>query len=169
MAVLTELELRQIYESIVKPFGHPDPLGYMVRAYLTSGCDPDYIGDDDKQGFMPVSMKQVKEVLGQTTDIASAQGNIMTTLTMDRILYDLHGSIENMILAFHFGEENLPAPTSEMKSFLNEVTENRSNMENIVNPPRATVEDVFKMLEYSMTNVETNGTVTSILKKILNN
>lgn len=167
MPLLSGPELRQIYEVLVKPMAHPDPIGYMTRAILTSGGDPDYFGHDNKLGFMPVSMEQVVKVLGQTTDISSLQGNILTTLTMDKLLYEQFMSIDSMIIAFHFGEEMVDSPTGEATAFINDVNAGRSDMTVVINPPRATVKDVVQMLSETLTGEKGDGNIATVIKEIL--
>lgn len=148
--ILGPQELREVYEGLVLPFGHPDPIGYMTRAYLLSGGDSDYFGGDGKVGFMPVEPERAMTMIG-VQDVASLQNNVATTVTMDMMYFDTYRDIDSMIVAFHFGEQAVDeatgAYTGNIKTFLEEIDNARGMMRDIVSPPRATLNDVLKMLK----------------------
>lgn len=148
--ILGPQELREVYEGLVLPFGHPDPIGYMTRAYLLSGGDSDYFGGDGKVGFMPVEPERAMTMIG-VQDVASLQNNVATTVTMDMMYFDTYRDIDSMIVAFHFGEQAVDEATGtysgNIKAFLEEIDNARGMMRDIVSPPRATLNDVLKMLK----------------------
>lgn len=155
--ILTAQELREVYEGLVLPFGHPDPIGYMTRAYLLSGGDTDYFGGDGKVGFMPVEPERAAVMIG-VQDVASLQNNVAATVTMDMMYFQMYQDIDNMIVAFHFGEQAVDEVTGtytgDIKSFLEEIDDARGIMREIVSPRRATVNDVLVMLRDYMTKKE---------------
>lgn len=147
--ILSPQELKEVYQGLVLQMGHPDPIGYMTRAFLSSGGDTEYFGTDGKMGFMPVEPERVANMVGNV-DITSIQGNVAATVTMDMMYFDVYQTIEDMIVAFHYGEEAISIDgeyTGEIKKFLDEVDENRSVMRDVVSPPRATVKDVMRMIQ----------------------
>lgn len=148
--ILTAQELREVYEGLVLPFGHPDPIGYMTRAYLLSGGDSDYFGGDGKIGFMPVEPERAATMIG-VQDVASLQNNVAATVMMDMMYFNMYRDIDNMIVAFHFGEEAVDEVTGtytgNIRAFLDEVDNGRGVMREIVSPPRATLNDVLRMLK----------------------
>jgi len=147
--ILETNELTQLYEAVIKPFGHPDPSGFMTRALLLSEGDPDYVGLDGKRGFMPVDAGLALEMTG-ATEIQSLQANLVATLTMDRMFFELTGDIDDMIIVFHYGVETLETGTpSGAISFLKEVNDARGDMINLMYPPMATMDDVIKAMSPS--------------------
>ena len=70
----------------------------------------------------------------------------------------MYRDIDNMIVAFHFGEQAVDEVTGtytgDIKSFLEEIDEARGMMREIVSPRRATVNDVLVMLRDYMTKKE---------------
>ena len=146
--ILSPQELKQVYEGLVLQMGHPDPIGYMTRAFLSSGGDTEYFGTDGKMGFMPVEPERVANMVGNV-DISSLQGNVVATLTMDMMYFEAYQTITDMIVAFHYGEQAISDDgnyTGEIKRFLDEIDEGRGTMRDIVSPPRATVRDVMLMI-----------------------
>lgn len=153
--ILSSQELKEVYQALVLPMGHPDPIGYMTRAFLVSGGDTDYFGTDGKMGFMPVEPERVTTMVGNV-DVASLQGNVVATITMDMMYFEMYQTIEDMIVAFHFGEDSVSVDgnyTGEIKQFLDQVDAGRSNMRDIVSPPKATVKDVMKMIQDQFSGV----------------
>ena len=147
MTDLTPKELLQLYESVIKPFGHPDPLGYLTRALLESDGNPDYVDVEGKRGFMPVLPEVALEMTG-ATEVQSLQGNVVATLTMDRMLFDKYRTVDSMMIAFQYGEDSLgDTPTKHQKEFINEVNESRGYTQQLVYPPLATVSDVIDALD----------------------
>lgn len=143
---LTIEELKSIYDTIIVPFGHPDPIGYVVRAVLTSDADPDYFGLDGKIGFMPVTPEYAKEIIGDP-NITGLQNNIMNTIMMDLFFFDKYASVDSMIVAFHFGEDEVQdVLSSTVNRFLKDVDDSRLEMIELLKPPRATVHDVMSMI-----------------------
>lgn len=151
--ILTSKQLRELYEAVVKPFGHPDPLGYMTRALLESGGDPDYIDVSGKRGFMPVFPEVALEMTG-ATEIQSLESNVVATLTIDRMNFEDFRGIDNMIIAFHYGGEAVDSPrTSQQKEFINDVNESREDVNTLMYPPHAKVADVIKVLDTSKIDI----------------
>lgn len=163
---LTVSELQEIYESVIKPFGHPDPVGYMVRALLTSDGDADYVGLDGKRGFMPVDSKRAFDMVG-SQEVQSLQGNLVTTLAMDRMLYTQEqGSIDKMVVAFHWGYASEEA-TKEQLEFLNEIQQERGDMYSLLFPRNATVKDVVEMIDSGLVNDKLNQVNKSFVERLL--
>lgn len=153
--ILSPQELKEVYQGLVLQMGHPDPIGYMTRAFLSSGGDTEYFGTDGKMGFMPVEPERVVNMVGNV-DISSLQGNVVATLTMDMMYFEAYQTITDMIVAFHYGEQAISDDgnyTGEIKKFLDEVDGARSAMRDIVAPPRATVRDVMNMMKAQLTGM----------------
>lgn len=159
--ILPTEQLVQVYEGVIKPFGHPDPLGFMTRSLLMSEGNPDFIDVEGKQGFMPALPEVALEMTG-ATEIQSLQGNLIATLTMDRMFFDKYRSINDMMIAFHFGEDAaLNERSGKQMSLINDVNEAREDTQDLMYPPMATVNDVIKVLDQSrvdrrLTTKETN-------------
>ena len=85
--ILTDDELRGLYEAVIRGSGHPDPIGYMASIILTSEGDPDYIGADGKMGLMPVTPDYAASLVG-ATEVLSIQANVIATLAMDMLLFE---------------------------------------------------------------------------------
>jgi len=166
---LTERELLELYEAVVKPFEHPDPLGYMVRALLVSEGDPDFIDGDGDRGFMPVNPSRATETTG-VQEVQSLQNNVIATLSLDRILYENYQSIDDMIIAFHFGDEAVAEEyTGEQKAFLDAVNDGRPEVEDLLYPPLATVEDVIKLLSESESKKKMTKSRKDFFRKLIKN
>lgn len=165
---MTSRELRVLYESIVKPFGHPDPMGYMTRALIMTEGDPDYIGMDGKRGFMPVDPSRALEEVG-VSDVQSLQGNVIATLTMDRMLFESYRTINDMIIAFHFdmGDEETWESQPKYKSFIKDIDDSRDDARLMVYPPRATVKDVIKLVSDSETDKRLDTTELNFFKRLM--
>lgn len=155
---LSDEELRVLYQGTVKPFQHPDPLGYMTRALILSEGDPDFVDGDDR-GFLPIRPQQVTD-LG-VAEVQSLENNVIATLTLDRLNFDKYGTVDNMVLATHFPDEpllegdtlNESSRTSEQNQFLNDIEDARVDVLNILEPRLATVEDVIKVLSDNRDNM----------------
>lgn len=144
---LTPKQLLEIYEGVIKPFGHPDPLGYVSRALLESEGDPDFVDVEGKRGFMPVLPEVALEMTG-ATEVQSLQGNIVATLTMDRMLFDKYRSVDAMMVAFHFGESELRDEfTKKQKDLIELVNDSRTYTQQLMYPPIAKVKDVIEILD----------------------
>lgn len=146
--IVSDTELRGIYEQVVMQMGHPDPIGYVTRAIMQSGGESQYIGGDGKMGFMPIEPERAKEMVG-STNMLDLYMNVMTTVTIDMMYFSQYNDIEDMIIAFHWGEEavtDTDVRTKEQKQFLKDLEEGRQEIARIVSPPRATVEDVMRMI-----------------------
>lgn len=147
--ILTTRELVQIYEGVIKPFGHPDPLGFMTRVLIESEGDPDYIDAEGKRGFMPVLPEVALELTG-ATEVQSLQSNLIATLSIDRINFDKFKGVDTMIIAFHFGDDAADRPrTSEQNALINDINESRQEVQELMYPPFATYKDVIKVLDPS--------------------
>lgn len=146
---LTGQQLKGLYQALVLPMGHPDPIGYMTRAFLLTGGDPDYVGGDGKIGFMPVEPQRAIEMTGNS-DVTTLENNIATTIIMDLMYYQQYRTVDDMVIAFHFGEEAISVDgsyTGAFREFLDSVEELRPVVKDIIDPPRATLKDVIKMLK----------------------
>lgn len=143
--ILSVDELRGVYESAVRASGHPDPIGYMARAILDSGGDPDYIGVDGKVGFMPVHPDYAAKLVG-ATEVQSLQGNIIATLAMDIILFQQTQDLRMSMILFHDGQDATQQASDETQDILDELDDARQHMHDTLFPRLATVEDVIKLL-----------------------
>lgn len=146
--IVSDTELRGIYEQVVMAMGHPDPIGYITRAIMRSGGESEYIGGDGKMGFMPIEPERAQEMVG-SENMLDLYMNVMTTVTIDMMYFSQYNDIEDMIIAFHWGEEAVTETdgrTKEQKQFLKDLEEGRKEIAKIVSPPRATVEDVMRMI-----------------------
>lgn len=147
--ILSTNQLVELYEGLVKPFGHPDPLGYMTRALLTSEGDPDFIDVAGKRGFLPVLPELALEMTG-VTEVQSLQSNIITTLTMDRMWFDQFRNIDKMIVASQFGPDEVNDELSkDQKVFVDSIDDARADTYQLMYPPMATVKDVIEVLNLS--------------------
>lgn len=147
--ILSGQQLRDVYEALVLPMGHPDPIGYMTRAFFFSGGDPDYYGGDGKVGFMPIEPERATELTGNG-EVATLQNNVSTTVVIDLMYFQQYGTVNDMMVAFHFGEDMISPDgnyTGELGEFIETVNELRLSMKDIVSPRRATLKDVIKMLK----------------------
>lgn len=138
--ILDSLELRELYEGVIKPFEHPDPIGFVTRALLMSEGDDQYIGEDGRFGFMPMTSEQGREV--GVNDVFSLENNVTAALAYDRVKHDELGNINDMIKTFHFPDDEL----SKNESFIDEVDESRSDTYSIMYPRFATRKDVIELL-----------------------
>lgn len=164
---LTQDEMIEIYESLVKPFQHPDPMGYMTRALLLSNGDPDFVNLKGELGFMPVSPKRAFEMTG-AKEVQSLQNNVIATLSMDKILFEEYeGDLERMIVSFHW-EDSSGNFSSEQSDFLEEVNSERNDMKDLLYPRLATVKDVIELLEDNMVDTRLNSSKKSFFEKLLN-
>lgn len=164
--ILDTKELQMLYQSVVKPFGHPDPVGFMVRAIMGSGGDPDYLDVDGAMGFMPMYPAVAQEMVGNA-NIASLQGNVTTALAMDQMFFQKYLSVDDMITAFEFGPEYIGTDTAEVMKFIDEVNDSRPGMLEILEPPNATVADVISIMESSLEPAPASTSTTSFVKSIL--
>lgn len=145
--IVSDTDLRAVYEQIVRPMGHPDPIGYIVRAIMVSGGETEYHSGDGKMGFMPIEPERAQEMVG-TSNMLELPANVMTTVTIDMMYFDQYNDLDDMVVAFHFGEEavNDGNYSKEAKQFLKEMEESRQVIQEIVSPRRATVEDVIRLM-----------------------
>ena len=169
--ILSSQELKQLYRGFLSQFGHPDPLGYIARALLESEGNPAYYGVDGKAGFLPVLPQRAAEMTG-SSDVSTLQGNVTATITMDLMFMEQYRNVEDMIVAFHFGEEAVSPGeedyTGRAKSFLASVALLRPEVASIVDPPRATVNDVMKAIRDSLDgSVKTSKITKDVVNKIL--
>lgn len=145
--IVSDADLRGIYEQFVRPMGHPDPIGYVTRAIMCSAGETEYVGGDGKMGFMPIEPARAQEMVG-TTNMLDLPSNVMTTVTIDMMYFDQYNSLDDMVIAFHFGEEDisLAGYSKEQKRFLKDLEQARVEIGKLVSPPRATVEDVMRLM-----------------------
>jgi len=141
--ILDSLQLREIYEGFIKPFGHPDPIGFVTRALLLSEGDDEYIGDGGKFGFMPMTIEQATEV--GVTDVFGLQTNVTAALAIDRVNYENLGNSNDMIVAFHYPNDDI----TEHKEFIDQIDESRADTHRIMYPRLATRKDVIELLTES--------------------
>ena len=149
--ILSTEELRHVFEGTLKPFGHPDPTGFMARVLMTSGGDPDYISPEGDVGFMPVDPQVAADVTGNG-EVSTLQGNLAATIAIDLKLYDQYQNISAMIIAFHFGAESvsLSGPDGygeEEAEFLELIQTSRQEAVDLIYPRLATVEDVVDLIK----------------------
>jgi len=166
--ILTERELRAVYEAIVKPFGHPDPIGYMTRALLMSGGDTEYYDVDGKIGFMPIDPAVALETLG-VQDVSTLEGNLGATLTLDQMYFAEYGSVSDMVVAFHFGRDAVDVELDDdAMDLLNAIEEARPDVREIISPPRAKVQDVIRIIYNQLSREPTpKKSVLNLVTKIL--
>lgn len=144
--ILGAKELLNIYEGVIKPFGHPDPLGFVTRALLKSDGDPDYIAVDGSRGFLPIQPELTLEMTG-ATEVQSLQGNLIAALTIDRMFFDQFKSVDRMIVATHYGENAVEdEPRGKQKKFIDQINDSREDTRLLMYPPMATVSDVIGVL-----------------------
>jgi len=126
-------ELVDVYKAIIEPSGHIDPIGYLSRAYLLSGGDINYHDDEGRIGFYPVKPDDADRVVG-SKDVASLQGNIISTLRMEMVLIDELGYADAI---------------SEMtyNKSLDGIDDIKKLLEDIIFPRKAKVEDIISLLE----------------------
>lgn len=150
--ILTDDELRELYVGLVKPFQHPDPLGFMTRALLLSEGDPDFVDGKDR-GFMPLNGTYIIDTTG-VPETQSLENNITGALAIDRLNFDQYKDVDLMVIASHeegvFDPNNL---TSEQNTFLSEIQDSREDVLRILEPPLATIDDVVKLLTATRDNV----------------
>lgn len=150
--IISDADLRGIYDQFVRPMGHPDPVGYVTRAIMCSAGETEYMGGDGKMGFMPIEPARAQEMVG-TTNMLDLASNVMTTVTIDMMYFDQYNDLDDMVIAFHFGEEDvgLGERTKEQRQFLKDLEEARPQIASIVSPRRATVEDVMRLMRNELT------------------
>ena len=144
---LTIEQLRQLYQTAVKPTGHPDPVGFMARILLTSEGDPDYLDIEGRQGLIPLHPDVAMESVG-SIDVQSVEGNVATALALDVRHMQAFGNIEDMIIATHDGPD-AKTPSPETKAMLDDLDDARLETHALLFPPLATVEDVIRLLKDS--------------------
>ena len=166
MAELTTDELRNVFEVLVKPIGHPDPVGFMARALLTSEGDPDYIDVNGKQGFIPLDPNRVALELG-ATDVQSLEGNVMTALALDMKYFQQFNNLNKMITGTHQDFETAENPTAETRLLLDELADAKVEVNELLFPPLATVEDVIDVLRASVNDTPSKNRL-KFFKEILN-
>ena len=166
MAELTAEELRDVFEVMVKPIGHPDPVGFMARALLTSDGDPDFIDINGKQGFIPLHPDRVVSELG-ATDVQSLEGNVMTALALDIKYFEQFKDINKMITGTHQDFETAESPTAETRVILDELADARTETNEFMFPRLATVEDVINALRASVSDKPSKNRL-NFFKEILN-
>lgn len=143
---LTDEQLRELYFGLIKPFQHPDPLGFMTRALLLSEGDPDFV-DGENRGFLPLVSGYAVEQTG-VPEIQSLDNNVIAALSLDRIHFDQYQNVDDMVIATHYEGEVTPGVyTKEQTEFLNAIEDTRAELVDILEPPLATVEDVIKLIK----------------------
>lgn len=151
---LEQEELLQLYEALILPFGHPDPLGFVTRAALLSELDPNFV-DGQERGFLPIRTDIAAEMTG-ATEVQTLQNNVITALTIDRMNFDKYQTVDDMVIATHF-PDLIPDPnnrTSAQTALLNAIADERNDVYEIMYPPFATVKDVVKLLKANQNNID---------------
>jgi len=164
---LTNAQLKLLYQSVIKQLAHPDPVGYIARALLETGGDPMYYGADDRVGFMPIDPWVAVEQTG-ISNMTDLNDNVMATVMVDKINFKKYGSIDSMIRAFQFGENEANNDQSvKINAFIKSVNDTRSSVLEIVEPRMATLKDVITILEQSIKSSEPKPIVTRFVKQVL--
>ena len=144
--ILDDEQLRQLYVGIIKPFQHPDPVGFVTRAILLSGGDSGF-WEDGFVGFMPVRPGDAAREVG-ASEVVTLSSNVSATLAMDRLNFDTYQTIDDMVLALHFPDDfEQGKRTKEQTELLEEIENSREDTLFILEPPLATVDDVIKLLK----------------------
>ena len=151
---LEQEELLQLYEALILPFGHPDPLGFVTRAAILSQLDPNFV-EGQERGFLPIRPDIASEMTG-ATEVQSLQANVIAALTIDRMNFDKYQTVDDMVIATHF-PDTVPDPmnrTSAQSALLNAIDSERNDVYEIMYPPFAKVEDVVKLLKANQNNMD---------------
>lgn len=163
MALLTNDDLRDIYESMVQPSGHQNPMQFMARILLNSGADPDYVGADGKVGLMPVLPSVATSMVG-APEAATLAGNLSATLAMDQLIFQNVTSEEMAYIKFELGVE-ASGHTRETKEEWKALPELTIQLRDKLYPPLATVEQVIRILTKRPDKV--SKTRTAFYKKLI--
>ena len=144
--ILTDDQLIELYQGVIKPFQHPDPIGFVTRALLLSEGDPDF-AEGNVRGFLPLDPAIASEQVG-ATEVQTLQSNVSAALAIDRLNFEEYRNIDDMVLATHFPEDDINGRdrTSAQRQFLSDIDEQRKGVLEILQPRLATVEDVIKMI-----------------------
>ena len=151
---LEQAQLLELYEALVLPFGHPDPMGFMTRAALLSELDPNFV-DGQERGFLPIRADIALEMTG-ATEIQSLESNVIAALSMDRLNFEKYQTVDDMVIATHF-PDTPPDPnnrTSAQTTLLNAIANERNDVVELIYPPLATVKDVVKLLKENKDNID---------------
>lgn len=159
-------QLRDLYGAMIRPIGHPDPIGFVARALLLTDGDPDYIDINDKQGFIPLDPDRVMQELG-AMDVQSLEGNVSAALAMDIQNLERFGTMEDAIVATHDGAESVGSPSEETRQMLDDLPEAREEVHALLFPRLATVDDVVKLLRASETEAPSK-TRMKFFKELVN-
>ena len=141
MELSTE-QLKQLFEGVIRPEAHPDPLGLMARILLTSEGNPDYVDLEGRVGLLPVHPDRAMEVVG-SIDAQTIEGNIASVMAMDILFFDQYGSIQRMIEETHGG------PNEETRAIWDAYEEMKREVSDLLYPRLATVDDVINILKQS--------------------
>lgn len=165
--ILSQQELLELYEAVVKPFGHPDPMGFMTRAILLSGGDPHFV-EGIKRGFMPVNPNTAFELVG-ATEVQSLEGNVIASLAIDRINFDKFQNVDDMVISFHFENDVIDTlnRTPKQQTLLNDIEESRNDVNQLIYPPLATVDDVIKVLTANQESADISKDQKDFFKLLL--
>ena len=159
-------QLRDVYDAMIRPIGHPDPIGFIARGLLLTEGDPDYIDINGKQGFIPIDPGQAMQELG-SMDVQSLEGNISTAMAMDIQNLERLGSLEEAIIATHDGADANGVASEETRQMLADLPEAREEVHLLLFPRLATVEDVIGLLRASETS-KPSKTRMSFFKELVN-
>lgn len=151
---LNDEQIRQLYEGLIKPFQHPDPIGYLARALLLSEGDSDF-AEDGFVGFVPVRPGDALQQVG-AQEVQSLQSNVTATLAMDRLNFDTYQNLDDMVLAMHFPDDVIDSEnrTKDQRELLEAIDEAREDIAEIIDPPLATVDDIIRILQDNRDNVK---------------
>jgi hypothetical protein len=141
-------QIKEIYQALIKPFGHPDPIGFMCRAKMYSDWDSDFVDIySGKRGFMPMTDMFVQAILGQPTgDLTDLQINLQTALMVDMMLYSQVNSVPAMNYVFDTQDEAGFYNQASSDALNIEIDKLRPNVKRICDPPIATVSDIAKFV-----------------------
>lgn len=163
---LTQEELIELNEALIKPFGHPDPLGYVARVLATSGGDPDYVDLRGKMGFMPVKSQRAMDMTGAQS-VVGLEDNVIATLTMDRMLItQYNGDVDRAMIDFHF-ENSVNPYTVEQEGFIEGINQARLEVKKLLYPRLATVKDVIEALDQSTISEKLDNKTKKFIEKLM--
>lgn len=145
--ILTDEQLRTLYQGVIKPFQHPDPIGFVTRALLLSEGDPDF-ADGEFRGFLPLIPSIALDRVG-AVEVQSLQSNVVAALSIDRLNFEDYQNIDDMVIATHFPDQLVGQRSQAQIEFLSDIDEERSGVLEILEPRAATVDDVISVINNS--------------------
>lgn len=149
---LSNQELRDLYEAVIYPSGHPDPIGYLARALLLSEGDPEFVADDGRVGFMPVLPSDAAKEVGAAS-VYDLQSNVIATIAMDIQRFADTVALDEVSDPMRIVIER--ASYGDAEEVLAALPDARATVSELVDPPRATAEDVMRLLRDRNADVST--------------